>query len=107
MISPLSLSLSCAVHFVFCFTFFFFFSHYFLIIVVVLTYYINKMTKHKLPTFAGKALTIDAASSEPWYVYAGGMAAVLVLLKIAGDVASGVIESLDDGDEHGKVDGSG
>ena len=87
--------------------FFVLFSHYFLIIVVVLTYYQYKMTKHKLPTFAGKALTIDAASSEPWYVYAGGMAAVLVLLKIAGDVASGVIESLDDGDEHGKVDGSG
>jgi hypothetical protein len=35
------------------------------------------------------------------------MAAVLVLLKIAGDVASGVIESLDDGDENGKVDGPG
>ncbi|KAL3810660.1 hypothetical protein ACHAXA_001049 [Cyclostephanos tholiformis] len=43
----------------------------------------------------GKALTIDSATSEPWYVYVGGMAAVLALLKIAGDVASGVIESLE------------
>jgi hypothetical protein len=33
------------------------------------------------------------------------MAAVLVLLKIAGDVASGVIESLDD-EKHGGDDGS-
>ena len=65
----------------------------------------------------GKALTIDsniniinsnsaAASSmstttlssttEPWYIYVGGMVVVLVLLKIVGDVASGVIESLKD-----------
>ena len=47
----------------------------------------------------GKALTIDSASSEPWYVYVGGMAVLLVLLKIAGDVAGGVIDSMDeDGD---------
>jgi hypothetical protein len=70
----------------------------------------------------GKALTIDnnvniiysnsaAASSmstttlssttEPWYIYAGGMVVVLVLLKIVGDVASGVIESLKDEDYDG------
>ncbi|KAL3785334.1 hypothetical protein ACHAW5_006893 [Stephanodiscus triporus] len=46
----------------------------------------------------GKALTIDSATSEPWYVYVGGMAALVVLLKIAGDVASSVIESLEDED---------
>jgi hypothetical protein len=33
---------------------------------------------------------------QPWYIYVGGMVVVLVLLKIAGDVASGVIESLKD-----------
>lgn len=70
----------------------------------------------------GKALTIDnniniinsngaAASSmstttlssttEPWYIYVGGMVVVLVLLKIVGDVASGVIESLKDEDYDG------
>jgi len=45
----------------------------------------------------GKALTIDSASSEPWYVYVGGMVVVVSLLKIAGDVASGVIESMEEG----------
>lgn len=44
----------------------------------------------------GKALTIDAASSEPWYVYAGGMAVVVGLIKIAGDVASGVIDAMEE-----------
>ncbi len=44
----------------------------------------------------GKALTIDSASSKPWYVYLGGMAVIIILLKIAGDVASSVINSLED-----------
>jgi uncharacterized membrane protein YdjX (TVP38/TMEM64 family) len=35
-------------------------------------------------------------TTEPWYIYLGGMVVVLVLLKIAGDVASDVIESLKD-----------
>ena len=39
---------------------------------------------------------MDSASSKPWYVYLGGMAAIIILLKIAGDVASGVIDSLED-----------
>ena len=53
----------------------------------------------------GKALTIDSASSEPWYVYVGGMTVLLVLLKIAGDVAGGVIDSMDeDGDWKGDHD---
>lgn len=59
----------------------------------------------------GKALlTIDEASSEPWYVYAGVMAIVVALLKIAGDVASSVIDSMDDDDEEdpsGGWDGGG
>jgi uncharacterized membrane protein YdjX (TVP38/TMEM64 family) len=57
----------------------------------------------------GKALTIDSASSEPWYVYVGGLAIVVALLKVAGDVASGVIDSMDEdgdwkGDSIGKED---
>eukprot|EP00571_Detonula_confervacea_P013410 CAMPEP_0172304558 /NCGR_PEP_ID=MMETSP1058-20130122/5951_1 /TAXON_ID=83371 /ORGANISM="Detonula confervacea, Strain CCMP 353" /LENGTH=365 /DNA_ID=CAMNT_0013015835 /DNA_START=139 /DNA_END=1236 /DNA_ORIENTATION=+ len=50
----------------------------------------------------GKALTIDSASAEPWYVYVGGMAVVVALLKIAGDVASGVIDSMEEGDVDGR-----
>lgn len=49
----------------------------------------------------GKVLTVDSASSEPWYVYVGGLAVVVVLLKFAGDVASSVIESLDEEDGDG------
>ena len=44
----------------------------------------------------GKALTIDSASSKPWYIYLAGMAVIIILLKIAGDVASGVIDSMED-----------
>merc|ERR1712071_203554 len=44
----------------------------------------------------GKALTVDVATSEPWYVYAGGMAAVVLLLKVASDVASGMIEAMEE-----------
>jgi uncharacterized membrane protein YdjX (TVP38/TMEM64 family) len=43
----------------------------------------------------GRALTIDSASSEPWYVYLGGLAVVAGLIKIAGDVASGVIDAME------------
>ena len=53
----------------------------------------------------GKALTIDSATSEPWYVYVGGMALVLALLKIAGDVASGVIESMEEEGDDGCWEG--
>jgi uncharacterized membrane protein YdjX (TVP38/TMEM64 family) len=49
----------------------------------------------------GKALTMDAATSEPWYVYVGGLAVVVALLKIAGDVATGFIDSMEEDDEGG------
>lgn len=39
---------------------------------------------------------LSSTTTEPWYIYVGGMVVVLVLLKIVGDVASGVIESLKD-----------
>lgn len=47
----------------------------------------------------GRALTLDGASSEPWYVYLGGMAVVLALLKVAGDVAGGVIDAMEEEEE--------
>jgi len=53
----------------------------------------------------GKALTMDSATSEPWYVYVGGMAVVLALVKVAGDVASNVIDSMEEGGEDGGWDG--
>lgn len=47
---------------------------------------------------------MDSATSEPWYVYVGGMAILVVLLKIAGDVASGVIDAME-ADEDGGWEG--
>lgn len=44
----------------------------------------------------GKALTLDSASAYPWYAYAGGFAALTVFLKVAADVATGIIEELDE-----------
>lgn len=55
----------------------------------------------------GKALTIDNASSKPWYIYLGGMAVIIFLLKIAGDVASSVIDSLEDETGDGSEGGAG
>lgn len=40
----------------------------------------------------GKSLTLDSASAEPWYVYVGGLALLCGFIKIASDVASGIIE---------------
>lgn len=44
----------------------------------------------------GKALTLDSASAYPWYAYAGGFALLTIFLKVAADVATGIIEELDD-----------
>jgi len=48
-----------------------------------------------------KALTIDSDSALPWFVYVGGMVIVIGLLKIAGDVATGVIDSMDEDSANG------
>lgn len=47
----------------------------------------------------GKALTLDSATAYPWYAYAGGFALLSVFLKVAADVATGIIEELDEEDE--------
>jgi uncharacterized membrane protein YdjX (TVP38/TMEM64 family) len=50
----------------------------------------------------GKALTLGGGdSTEPWYVYAGGFALLAGFLKLASDVASGIVEAIDqeDGDQ--------
>lgn len=44
----------------------------------------------------GKALTLDSATAYPWYAYAGGLALLTAFLKVASDVATGIIEELDD-----------
>lgn len=44
----------------------------------------------------GKALTLDAGNAEPWYFYAAILVAATGILKVVADVATGVIESLDE-----------
>lgn len=44
----------------------------------------------------GKSLTLDVAGSEPWYVYAGGLAFLSGCLKIVADVATGMIDKMDE-----------
>ena len=44
----------------------------------------------------GKALTLGAGNAQPWYIYAGGFAVIGGLLKVAADVAQGVIEELEE-----------
>ena len=48
----------------------------------------------------GKALTLGGGEgAEPWYVYAGGLAILAGFVKLASDVAAGIIETIDDQDE--------
>ena len=49
----------------------------------------------------GKALTIGDGSAQPWYVYLGGFAVLTGFIKILADVATGVIENLDEEGEDG------
>lgn len=67
------------------------------------SYFIGTMIGFTPGTFAyvytgtvGKALTLDSANSEPWYVYALGLAILSGLLKIAADVATNIIDSIED-----------
>jgi uncharacterized membrane protein YdjX (TVP38/TMEM64 family) len=44
----------------------------------------------------GKALTLDSAGTQEWYVYVGGLALLSGFLKIAADVASSFIDNIDE-----------
>jgi uncharacterized membrane protein YdjX (TVP38/TMEM64 family) len=45
----------------------------------------------------GKALTLG--QGEPWYVYAGGFTALLAFLKIVTDVATNIVDAIEDDDD--------
>lgn len=47
----------------------------------------------------GKSLTLESSTAQPWYIYAGALALLSGFLKIAADVATGIIESVQDEDE--------
>jgi uncharacterized membrane protein YdjX (TVP38/TMEM64 family) len=44
----------------------------------------------------GKALTMGGSDAQPLYVYAGGFFLLLAFLKVIADVATGIIEAIDD-----------
>ena len=47
----------------------------------------------------GKSLTLDSASSEPWYVYVGALALLSGFIKFASDTATGIIEKVQEEEE--------
>jgi uncharacterized membrane protein YdjX (TVP38/TMEM64 family) len=49
----------------------------------------------------GQALTLGE-SSQPWYVYAGGLGVLVVVLKLVTDVATEIVEAIDEGGEKQK-----
>lgn len=44
----------------------------------------------------GKALTLDSAGSEPWYVYVGLLAVFSGFLKVIADVATDIIDKMEE-----------
>lgn len=44
----------------------------------------------------GKSLTLDSATAEPWYFYAGILALLSGFIKVASDVATGIIAKVQD-----------
>ena len=44
----------------------------------------------------GKELTIGGSNTQPLYVYAGGFVLLIAFLKVIADVATGIIEAIDD-----------
>lgn len=45
----------------------------------------------------GKMLTLDdGGSAQPWYIYAGGLVLLTAVLKVLADVATGIINDLDE-----------
>jgi|AntRauTorckE5430_2_1112549.scaffolds.fasta_scaffold08473_3 uncharacterized membrane protein YdjX (TVP38/TMEM64 family) len=51
----------------------------------------------------GKSLTLDSATAEPWYVYAGALALLSGFIKIVSDVATGIIEKVQDDEDDDAV----
>lgn len=49
----------------------------------------------------GQALTLGE-SSQPWYVYAGGLGVLVVVLKLVTDVATEIVEAIDEEGEQQK-----
>ena len=46
----------------------------------------------------GKSLTLELDASEPWYVYVGILVAFSVGLKVVADVATGIIDKMEEED---------
>jgi hypothetical protein len=47
----------------------------------------------------GKEVMFGTTDGQPWYIYVAGFTVLLTLLKLVTDVATGIIEAIDDDDD--------
>jgi uncharacterized membrane protein YdjX (TVP38/TMEM64 family) len=58
--------------------------------------FIPTTTAYVYTGMVGQALTAGSGGEQPWYVYAGGFAVLAVLVKLVTDVATGIIETIEE-----------
>mmetsp|Transcript_102172 Transcript_102172/g.286371 ORF Transcript_102172/g.286371 Transcript_102172/m.286371 type:complete len:419 (+) Transcript_102172:69-1325(+) len=58
--------------------------------------FVPTTTAYVYTGMVGQALTTGQGGDQPWYVYAGGFTVLAVLVKLVTDVATGIIEAIDD-----------
>jgi len=49
----------------------------------------------------GKTLTLESASAKPWYVYVGALIVFTLVLKVIADLATGIIQRIEEEEEAG------
>lgn len=65
--------------------------------------FVPTTTAYVYTGMVGQALTLGQGGDQPWYVYAGGFAVLATLVKLVTDVATGIIEAIDDDDDGADV----
>jgi uncharacterized membrane protein YdjX (TVP38/TMEM64 family) len=58
--------------------------------------FIPTTTAYVYTGMVGQALTAGSGMDQPWYVYAGGFAVLTLLVKLVTDVATGIIETIEE-----------
>ena len=65
-------------------------------LLVTLIGFVPSTTAYVYTGMVGQALTMGGGGDQPWYVYASGFAVLSGLLKLVTDVASEIIDAVDD-----------
>jgi uncharacterized membrane protein YdjX (TVP38/TMEM64 family) len=58
--------------------------------------FVPTTTAYVYTGMVGQALTVGQGGDQPWYVYGGGFAVLAVLVKLVTDVATGIIDAIED-----------